>query len=68
MNPKLGKYNLIDQFGQGRIINPNTPLNPSFVNCGPWKQVEKSPIYNLKDKKCLLINQGKPHGKKTPSI
>ena len=23
MTPKLGKYNLIDQFGQGRIINPN---------------------------------------------
>ena len=23
MTPKLGKYNLIDQFGQGKIINPN---------------------------------------------
>ena len=24
--PNLGKYNIIDQFGQGRIINPNTLL------------------------------------------
>ena len=26
MNPKLGKYNLTDQFGQGRIINANKTI------------------------------------------
>ena len=70
MTPKLGKYNLIDQFGKGRIINPKTPHNPNLDNCGPWKQGQKSPIYKSKIiKKCCLINRGnrgKLHGKTPP--
>ena len=38
MTPKLEKYNLIDQFGQGRIINPN---KGKFIVSSMW-------IYKMK--------------------
>ena len=34
--PKLGNNYSNRHYDQGRINNPNTPLNPNLENCGPW--------------------------------
>ena len=54
MTFKLGKYNLIDKYGQGMIKILTPSLNPNLDNCGPWKQGQKSPIYNIKELKIML--------------